>query len=62
MKIPWRRVGLVVLGGGVTALGALFPPAAPVAALVGPGLLGMALPSEWAGKVASTIVGLVRRR
>ena len=61
-KLPWRRVGLVVAGAGVTALGAAFPPAAFVTTKVGVGLMGMAIPSEYAGKAVDLVTGLVKKK
>jgi len=61
-SLPWRRVGLVVAGAGVTALGVVFPPASAITAPIGVGLMGMAVPSEYASKAASLVVGLVKKK
>ncbi|HZN64727.1 MAG TPA: hypothetical protein VFB66_05460 [Tepidisphaeraceae bacterium] len=61
-KLPWRRVGLVVAGAGVTALGVVFPPVAPITTLVGPGLIGAAVPSEYAAKIGTFVLGLVKKK
>lgn len=61
-RIPWRRVGLVVAGSGALVLGTFVPVAAPVTALIGPGLIGMALPSEWASAVARVVSGVARKQ
>jgi hypothetical protein len=49
--LPWNRIGAIALAAGAWALGTFVPVTAPIAFTAVPALLGVALPSEWVGKV-----------
>lgn len=55
-NLPWRRIEAVALGSGVLALGVAFPMVSPLTSIVGSGLIGSALPSEWTGGIVSGVV------
>ncbi len=55
-KLPWRRIGSVVTGVAIGAVGVVFPPVAAITAPLALTVVGSALPHEWTS-AAITAVG-----
>lgn len=59
-KIPWRRVGVAALGGGIFTLGVFVPVVAPVTSVVGTTIMGSAIPHEYVVAAVKVISGVKR--